>query len=263
MYFYAMNKKIVFSSFLLCLVLLVSCETTSYLHHAVTHTKENSGNIVLLEHDCITIGYNVDAKQATWVAYTLKKSDLEGEAERKNNFRIDPKLSAEQSAKDKDYYKSGYDRGHLAPAADMVVSQDCMDQSFYYSNISPQLPGHNRGVWKRLESEVREWAIHYDSVIVVTGAIINKENDERLGDSKVCIPQHYYKALLINTDSTFYAIGFIIANESSKQEISTFSVTIDQLEDRTNLNFFPNLGKKEQAAIESKVDHNIWFNSSQ
>lgn len=258
-----MKYKIFSYLILIFLVLLFSCETTSYLHNHVTKNKEKSSRIVVLEHDCITIGYDIEAKQATWVAYTLKKSDLEGDAKRKNNFKIDPKLTENQSAKDEDYYKSGFDRGHLAPAADMTVNQECMDQSFYYSNIYPQLPGHNRGVWKRLESEVRDWAVKYDSVVVVTGAIVDKENDERLGDSKVCIPKLYYKALLIRKDSELFTIGFVVANDSSKEEINTFSITIDELENQTGLDFFSSISKKEQAQIESKIDYDIWFTVSQ
>jgi endonuclease G len=248
---------------ILLVTVFCSCETTSYLHRSVTSKESASAKSVLLKHDCITIGYDIEAKQASWVAYTLKKTDLEGDAKRKNNFKRDPLLSENKSASDEDYYKSGFDRGHLAPAADMTVSQNCMDQSFYYSNISPQLPGHNRGVWKRLESDVRDWAIRYDSVVVVTGAIIDRENDERLGDSKMCVPKRYYKALLIKTDSAVCTIGFIVDNESSKDEINTFSVTIDELEDKTDLDFFPILSKEEQAIVESKIDYNIWFEMSQ
>lgn len=258
-----MKNKIIVYSFFVFVAFLCGCETTSYLHNSVTINEEEAQSSIVLEHDCITIGYDIEAKQATWVAYTLKKSDLEGDAKRKNNFKIDPKLTENQSAKDEDYYKSGFDRGHLAPAADMTVSQECMDQSFYYSNISPQLPGHNRGVWKRLESEVRDWAIQYDSVVVVTGAIVDKENDERLGESKVCIPKFYYKALLIKKGSELYTIGFVLANASFKEELTTFSVTIDDLEDQTGLDFFPTIGKKVQGQIESQIEYDIWFTVSQ
>jgi endonuclease G len=240
-----------------------SCETTAYLHNYVTTYEKKKPNTIVLEHDCITIGYDLEAKQATWVAYTLKKSDLEGNVKRNDNFKTDPKLTENQSANDEDYYKSEFDRGHLAPAADMTVSQNCMNQSFYYSNISPQLPGHNRGVWKRLESDVRDWAIKYDSVVIITGAIVDKENDERLGDSRVCIPKLCYKALLIKKDSELYTIGFVVANESSNEEINSFSITIDDLEDQTELDFFPTISKKEQAQIESKIDYDIWFTVSQ
>ena len=258
-----MKNKIFIYLASFAIFLLNSCETTSYLHNHVTTSEEKAPNSIVLEHDCITIGYDIEAKQATWVAYTLKKSDLEGSAKRKNNFKTDPKLSEALSANDEDYYKSGFDRGHLAPAADMTASQECMDQSFYYSNISPQLPGHNRGVWKRLESEVRNWAAQYDSVVIVTGAIVDKENDERLGDSKVCIPKFYYKALLIKKGTELYTIGFVVANASSKEEMRTFSVTINELEDQTGLDFFPTISKKEEAQIESKIDYNIWFKVSQ
>lgn len=254
-----MITKVNFITFFLSAFILFSCQTTTYLNNYVTSNYETTVESIVLKHDCITIGYDIEAKQATWVAYTLKKSDLEGEAERKNNFKIDPQLTENQSANDEDYYKSGFDRGHLAPAADMVVSQACMDQSFYYSNISPQLPVHNRGVWKRLESEVRDWAVQYDSVIVVTGAIIDKERDEKLGGSKVCIPSSFYKALLIKKDSELFTIGFVVANESSKEEINSFSVTIDTLEMQTGFDFFPSFSQKEQTEFESKIKQDIWF----
>jgi endonuclease G len=257
-----LQRKFVFTIVVFGL-LFYSCQSPSYLHNHITTNQGQTPNIIVLKHDCITIGYDIEAKQSTWVAYTLKKSDLEGDAKRKNNFKIDPKLSEKQSAKDEDYYKSGYDRGHLAPAADMTVSQECMDQSFFYSNISPQLPGHNRGVWKRLESDVRDWAVKYDSILVVTGAIVDKENDERLGDSKVCVPKLYYKALLIKKESEIYAIGFVVANESSKEDITTFSITIDALEIQTGLDFFPSFSQKEQAEFESKIEQDIWFEVAQ
>ncbi|MEX2484087.1 MAG: DNA/RNA non-specific endonuclease [Brumimicrobium sp.] len=250
------NKRCFFISVLS--LVLTSCASNLLLHDSVTSKKFDETKEIILEHDCITIGYNYECKQARWVAYTLKKSDLEGKSQRKNNFKEDPKLNTEFSATDDDYYKSGYDRGHLAPAADMVSSQNCMNQSFYYSNISPQEPSCNRGVWKRLESEVRKWAIQYDSILVVTGAVLESDKNKRLGQSDICVPDAFYKALLVYHNDKTYTIGFVISNHSSKAELSSFAVTIDELELIINLDFFPFLGKKEQSEIENIVQAEIW-----
>src|SRR6056297_540596 len=109
-------------------------------------------NDVIITHKAYVLDYNEETEQADWVAWELTKEELNGEFERKNNFKPDPQVKTE-TADDKDYYKSGYDRGHLAPAADMTWDKVAMDESFYYSNMSPQNPSFNRGIWRRLETQ--------------------------------------------------------------------------------------------------------------
>lgn len=234
---------------------LTSC-VVSKSYQDYRATCEDSGGR-LLQHSCFTLWYSDDCKQPVWVAYTLHRGDLDSIAIRKDNFKPDPKIPITFSASLADYAKSGYDRGHLAPAADMKRSQNCMDESFYLSNISPQVPAQNRGVWKRLEEQVRKYAVAYDSVVVVTGALLTGEMD-RLGESRMCIPNSYYKGLLIHKSGELKTLGFIVPNAASTAELSAFVVTIDELEALTNIDFFPYLSQAIQQRIESVADFNDW-----
>jgi endonuclease G len=240
---------------LVVLFFVLSCGTPSEYIHFRANSNFEDGRLV--HHDCMTIFYSDHCKQAHWVAYTLYKESLSGDAKRKDNFRPDPKIPFEKSAQLSDYRASGYDRGHLAPAADMRNSQDCMDDSFYLSNISPQVPAHNRGVWKRLEDQVRHYAEKYDSVVVVTGPILRGEL-QLLGDNEVCIPQLYYKALLISNSNGMQTMGFVVPNEGSTAELRTFALSIDELEELTGIDFFPYLPRQVEKVIEASFDYDDW-----
>lgn len=217
-----------------------------------------SSTLEILDHECYEVGYNLSKRHAAYVRYILTPSDLEGKAKRKNNFKPDPLLPEQFSAQDGDYYKSGFDRGHLCPAADMKATQSCMNKSFYYSNMSPQLPGFNRGIWKKLEAQVREWAKSADSLLINTGPIFNT-SDTTLGTSRVAIPQKYYKTILRYKDNEKSGVGFILNNVSSKNELFSFLVSIDKIEALTKLNFYQFLSNTIEEEIESKIDTTLWF----
>src|SRR5574344_20414 len=126
----------------------------------------------IVKHSAYTLSYSEPHEQAEWVAYVLTKSHIQKNVDRTDKFMSDYSVTT-GSASDNDYKKSGYDRGHLAPAADMAWDAQAMKESFYYSNMSPQLPGFNRGVWKRLEELVRDWAYQYDTLFVTTGPVLS------------------------------------------------------------------------------------------
>ena len=119
----------------------------------------------IVKHTYYTLSFSKKDEQAEWVAYLLTRSMLTGQSERGNNFRPDPEVPS-GSAQLADYSKSGYDRGHLCPAGDMTFNAQAMSETFYLSNMSPQVPAFNRGIWKSLESLVREWAAKEDSIYV-------------------------------------------------------------------------------------------------
>lgn len=190
----------------------------------------------LIEHTGFSLVYNEDHEQAAWVAYLLNAGMTKSVVSRSNNFKPDPKV-ATRTADHADYKGSGFDRGHLAPAGDMGWSQASMEDSFYYSNMSPQRPGHNRGVWKRLEDLMRTWAVTYDSIYIATGPVL-KEGLPVMGPNEVSIPEAYYKAVFRYAGDESEAIGFIVPNESSKAHLSSFALSVDSLEQVTGLNFF-------------------------
>ena len=166
-------KIILLSVFIfICLFYYSQFENKSSELTGIVELKEHDS---VIQHNAYSLSFNLDYHQANWVAYLLTRAEvdplvLEGNrVKRSNEFIADPFIKGTDLSSD--YYKSGYDRGHLAPAGDMTFSRVAMDESFYYTNMSPQVASFNRGIWKKLETQVRNWAIEYDSLYVVTGPI--------------------------------------------------------------------------------------------
>lgn len=210
------------------------------------------------EYEGFTLCYRESYEQSEWVAYEITKDELKKEADRSNNFREDPSIST-KSATPGDYTKSGYDRGHLAPAADMAFSEKAMSESFFMSNMSPQRPNLNRGIWNHLEQQTRDWARHFGSLYVVSGPVLEKKNYKTIGKNNVAVPEYFYKILLAQTDEGFYSIAFIIPNaDSFKDDYFYYAVTIDEIEERTGIDFFPQLEDDIEDQLESTKDISIW-----
>jgi len=200
--------------------------------------------------------YNEQHECPSWVAYELTAQETQRAFERTNKFLQDPFVASE-TADDYDYKGSGFDRGHLAPAADMGWSEVAMKESFYYSNMSPQVPGFNRGIWKKLEELVREWAQEYKAIFVVTGPLLH-EGLPTIGHNDVSVPKYYYKVLLDYSDPEIKGIGFILPNASSGEQLSQYAVSIDSVEKVTGINFFPLLPDNLERTIEKTVCVECW-----
>lgn len=203
--------------------------------------------------------YRESYEQAEWAAYCLEKEELVKNASRGNDFRPDPEITT-GSASLADYKKSGYDRGHLAPAADFAFSEEAMSESFYLSNMSPQAPGLNREIWQYLEGQVRTWAERFGKVYVVTGPVLEKpaEEYESIGENQVSIPEYYYKVLLSPTEDSLMAIGFILPNKKCKDTFWDYAVSVDEVERRTGLDFYSLLDDKLEDTLEANYTLEDW-----
>jgi len=211
----------------------------------------------IVKHQYYILKYNEQFEQPDWVAYELKQAHLVKNAKRANNFRADKTVLTGSAVPD-DYNGSGYDRGHLLPAGDRPFSEEAMSETFYMSNMSPQEPGFNRGIWKVLEDAVRTYAENIGTMYVVTGPV-NKLGVKEIGMNKVDVPNYYYKAVLFYSDNQTQAIGFLLKNESSDLPIQNFVITIDSLEKFTGINFYHKLDDSIENNMESKVDTKFWF----
>jgi len=153
-----------------------------------------TGDVV--RHKYYTLSYSENDEQAEWVAYVLTRKRLQMEwQDRPDLFESDP-LVRTGSATLSDYRGSGYDRGHLAPAADMAFNTTAITETFYLSNISPQVRDFNHGVWKELEELSRDWAIKFNKLYVVTGPILKDGGKGEIGANRVTVPTAYYKILV-------------------------------------------------------------------
>ncbi|QOI98914.1 MAG: DNA/RNA non-specific endonuclease [Flammeovirgaceae bacterium] len=210
----------------------------------------------LIEHTGFKLVYNENHEQANWVAYELTLEETRRGVERSDKFLPDQKVST-GTATPEDYKGSGYDRGHLAPAADMSWSAQAMKESFYFSNISPQVPAFNRGIWKRLEEQVRTWAQQDTAAFIVTGPVLS-DSLPVIGPNQVSVPAYFYKALLVYRYQNQKAIAFIVPNKKSGLPLKHFAVTVDSLEHITGIDFFPALPDVIESKLESELCLPCW-----
>lgn len=224
------------------------------LEHVVTNP--------LLEEEIInykgmTVSFNRSTHQPNWVAWELLSSETDGESGREADFQTD--YDIEGCATTDDYRKSGYDRGHMAPAGDMKWSTETMRESFLLTNICPQAGELNRGAWKKLEEKCRQKAMADSALIIVCGPVfVPGEGVERIGRTGVAVPRRFFKVILSPYTDPPTAIGFIMPNGYVKGGIQTHAVSVDSVESLTGHNFFSALPDDVERAVESQCDFNRW-----
>lgn len=219
----------------------------------------SSSTGAIVAHKYYTLSYNERHEQAEWVAYVLTRERLQMEwQDRPDVFEPDP-LVRTGSASLSDYRNSGYDRGHLAPAADMAFNKTAIAETFYMSNMSPQARDFNKGIWKELEELSRDWATKFKKLYVVTGPILKDGGKGSIGSNEVTIPTAFYKILLDLSEPDQKAIAFIVPNEVSYEPLFKYAVSIDEVEKQTGINFFPKLMTRDvERELESKFNRDLW-----
>jgi endonuclease G len=204
-----------------------------------------------------TVSYSNNHRQAEWVAYELTAANLAKEDFRRPpSFKSDDRVEEKYQVKHGDYSGLGFDRGHLASAADFSWSRAGIETTFFTTNISPQIPRFNRGIWKKLESSVRGWAVQYGQLYVVTGPILTERAKERFPRDRnyIAVPRRYYKVLLNYNDNNPIAVAFIMNNEDMSAALSNYVVTIDEIEKVTGIDFFSELPDNIEADLESEIN---------
>ncbi|MDE6857296.1 MAG: DNA/RNA non-specific endonuclease [Alistipes sp.] len=228
----------------------VRCEVRSELPAAA------SGNPVI-EHMGYTVSYDCEALNPEWVAYELTAYETEGDLGRASRFTRDPDLMGAQ-AEDSDFRHSGWDRGHMAPAADMKWSSQAMKESFYLTNICPQNHNLNAGDWKSLEESCRSWARRFGRVWIACGPIFDCGEYGTIGDNGVVVPDGFYKVVLARVGDRCEAAGFLFRNRAGHKSLRSCVVTVDSVETVTGQDFFCNLPDTVQCTAESRVDTVFW-----
>lgn len=205
-----------------------------------------------------TSSYNTSYGIPNWVAYEITRSEATSqEAERKDKFMPDPKVKG-HSATNADYKGSGYDKGHMAPAADMKWSQTVMDQSFYFTNICPQAPGLNRGAWKNLEEDIRLWAIRDSALVVICGPLFTQEPVRYIPQTQVAIPDAYFKVVCSPYTPEPRGIAFIFPNAKASKHPREYVTTINSVEQITGMDFLSQLPDETENQIEETSNYTLW-----
>lgn len=190
--------------------------------------------------------YDAKHRQPRWVYERLTEEALKGEVDRRNyGFQEDPMIPEPFRSTSKDYQRSGYDRGHLCPAADAKSSPEAMSATFYLSNSSPQMPQFNRGYWFKLEKYIRELTKLYPSLHVYTGALYLPKNAEGkkyiryevIGQNEIAVPTHFFKVIFVETEKE--AEAYILPNEPipKEKDLEDFRVPLEEVEKSAGLLF--------------------------
>lgn len=204
-----------------------------------------------------TASYNKATKLPNWVAWHLTADRTTGPAKRSGvDFQADMDVPAPR-AEDSDYYGSGYDRGHMCPAADNKYSEKAMEESFLFTNMCPQNGNLNRGDWNEMEQACRRWAKEYGGVYIVCGPILYKGKHKTIGKNKVVVPEAFFKVVL-RTGENPKAIGFIYKNAEGNRPKGDYVNTVDEVERITGIDFFPSLPDDVENKVEATADIADW-----
>lgn len=214
----------------------------------------------IVRYGTLSVAYHLGWRQPQWVAYRLDEGRLREEVSRQGmSFRADP-LLGDYTPGNQDFRGTGYSRGHLKPAADSRSSERAMRESFYYTNVSPQLPQFNSGIWNALEMWVRRSAALADALYIATGPCFLDAPIGYMGQARVPVATHFYKALLKREGDAWCAVGFIIPHDlDRKAKPEEFAVSVDSLEALTRIDFFPKLADSIELAVEASFDEKDWW----
>ncbi len=213
----------------------------------------------LLKRMAYTLSFNRETNQPNWVAWCLEDSETDGNIRRREEFLADTDIPLPHRVEPSDYSYSGYDRGHMAPAADMKFDAQAMRECFYMSNICPQTHELNAGAWSKLEKACRRWAEKFGEVYIVCGPIFYKGKHKSIGKNLVIpVPDAFFKCVYGVNNGTPQAIGFVMKNNASKQNMNASAMTVDEVEEITGMDFFPNLPDKTEYKVESECSIKSW-----
>jgi endonuclease G, mitochondrial len=228
-------------------------ESDSDLEKYIPSSKTNTE---IVRHKAFILNYRDEFELASWVLHRLVKEAAYGHEGRSNEFLPDP-LVESGSAVTQDYSRSGYDRGHLCPAGDFRHDKALEDETFYMSNMSPQMPDFNRGIWSDLENKVRSWVKKRGELIIVTGPVLKKGLPTIGRRTQIAIPEKFYK--IIYDPAKEEAIAFLFPNEGSVELVKSFTISIDELEAMTGIDFFAKLPDSLEQKIERENNVDDWY----
>ena len=205
-----------------------------------------------------TVSYNTRLNLPNWVAWELNTERLVERESRTDKFLPDPDLPPSQAVVTKDYSNSGWDRGHMCPAADNRWDWRAMRESFYMTNICPQHHNLNRGDWKELEDACREWAQREGRIYIVCGPILYRGKHRTIGrEHRITVPDAFFKVVL-STTGTPNAVGFIYKNTAGNRPLDSYVNSVDQVERITGIDFFPSLPDEVERVVEASYDLSDW-----
>lgn len=214
---------------------------------------------VITTHSGYISSFNSTLMIPNWVAYELTAEELQGTVKRPSNspFQPDPDYRGRQPDRS-DYSRSGWDKGHLAPCADMKWSEQAMFESFFFTNVCPQNHDFNEKDWQKLEDKARSIARKKGSLFIVCGPIVTENEFGRLGKNQVVIPDYFFKAFLYKDEAGFHSIAYVMPNQYTGKPVNEFAMTVNELEKILGMDLFTRLNDKIEEDVENQMNLADW-----
>lgn len=217
-------------------------------------------NEQVIKHKGFTVSYNDITLNPNWVAYELTAEETSAtEVSRTDEFLPDPDVKTRQ-ADTRDYSNSGFDRGHMAAAADMKWDRTAMVESFYMTNICPQDRELNAGLWLELEQKCRYWAKKYDRVWIVCGPMYTTGHNPPIGYNQVTVPDAFFKCVCMQVNGRWTMAAFVIPNLGVTQELLRYAFPIAGIEYLLGHQFFNNtpVSATDLRALKTSIVREDW-----
>lgn len=212
----------------------------------------------VIEHLGFTTSYNSATLNPDWVAYELTYEELQGNNKGKSSFCWDPDVKGRKSRREDYTNDQGWDKGHMAPKADMKWSIQAYEESFYLSNICPQNHELNAGPWLKTENLARRMAMQYCRIYIICGPVYNERRYGTLGDNAVWIPDGFFKAFLVPYNNSYESLAFYMPNSSLLNQIREYACTVDDIEKIISRDLFPMLENGVEDFVESQLNYSFW-----
>ncbi len=204
------------------------------------------------------VNFNPEKHLPNYVVWELTAAEAKANDVSRQGYNFQPDPAVVGCAQLSDYRRSGYTRGHMMPAADAKWSADAMHDSFYLTNMCPQLHELNAGAWGKLEDKCREWAIRDSALIIIAGPVLTDKITQRIGPSEVPVPERFFKVILAPYANPPRAIAFIMPNARVEGGMEAAAVSVDEVERVTGFDFFSSLPDDVEAKVESECKFPYW-----
>ena len=203
------------------------------------------------------LSFNSENHTPNWVAWELLGTETDGASSRGGRkFFADEELDGCPDTRD--YTRSGFDRGHMCPAADQKWSAQAMEDCFVMANICPQDHSLNSGAWNSLEQRERAWALRDSAIVIVAGPIYQKSDTQRIGSTGVRVPSAFFKVIAAPYAAEPRGIAFVYPNMTSPGNMEQYAMTIDDVEKLTGFDFFYSLPDDVEEKVESAASFREW-----
>lgn len=229
------------------------------VHRATLNSKTGEVGVnYSLEWDC-------GKKSQRWSCYEMYQNISETHTSRyyseTNQYPQDESIPEAYRFASDPFWGTGYNHGHICPSADRLGAYEANYQTFFLSNMQPQVSGFNAGVWENMEKQVRTWNRNdfRDTLYVCKGGTIDNSSQILTTTGKgLIVPKYFFMAILCKNSLGYKALGFWVEHkENSDEVLSNYVVSIDELERLTGIDFFCNLPDNIEKSVEGLSVDNI------